>query len=45
MARALIVCGSTTGNTETDASYVGAALQKQGRQTTLKNAAEVAGNV
>lgn len=42
MAKALIVYGSTTGNTETAASYVGAALQKKGWQTVVKNVADVA---
>jgi flavodoxin I len=42
MGKALIVYGSTTGNTEAAASLVGAALQKKGWRTTVKDAADVA---
>jgi flavodoxin short chain len=41
MGKALIVYGSTTGNTETAAGYVEATLSKNGWKTTVKNAAEV----
>ncbi len=42
MGKALIVYGSTTGNTETVASHVGATLQKAGWETVIKSAADVA---
>ncbi len=41
MGKALIVYGSTTGNTETVASHVGATLQKAGWETVIKSAADV----
>jgi len=41
MAKALIVYGSTTGNTETVAIHVVAALQKAGWDTVVKSADDV----
>lgn len=42
MSKALIVYGSTTGNTESVAGQVGATLQKAGWHTSVKSAADVA---
>ena len=41
MGKALIVYGSTTGNTETAAGYVVAGLAKHGWETVVRNAADV----
>ena len=41
MAKALIVYGSTTGNTEAAAEIISQALLKKGCQTVVKNAADV----
>lgn len=41
MAKALIVYGSTTGNTETAAGYAGAALNKKGWETVVKSAEDI----
>lgn len=41
MSKALIVYGSTTGNTETVAGHVGAVLNKAGWDTEIKNASDV----
>ena len=41
MSKALIVYGSTTGNTETVAGHVGATLHKSGWETSIKSAADV----
>lgn len=41
MSKALIVYGSTTGNTETAADYVAATLLSKGIDTVVKDAADV----
>lgn len=41
MPKALIVYGSTTGNTETTARYVADTLSGKGYETEMKNAADV----
>lgn len=42
MAKALIVYGSTTGNTETAAGWIADTLRAKGIETELRNAADVA---
>jgi len=42
MGKALVVFGSTTGNTENVAEQVGDMLQKSGWETTIKNVSDVA---
>jgi len=41
MAKALIVYGSTTGNTETAAGFIAAALRDKGLEADVRNAAQV----
>jgi flavodoxin short chain len=41
MSKALIVFGSTTGNTETAAAFVAKGLQAKGVESSIKNAADV----
>jgi len=42
MSKALVIFGSSTGNTENVAEQVGDTLQKFGWETTIKNASDVA---